>query len=611
MNIMKINRIRLLILAALLAWPGNIFQIQAQQEPDSIIMQAMQDELLRNIDSLYVEDMARPFFIAYSIADVRLSYASATLGALKSSGERNYKDWHVRLMVGDYDLNDENFVAPQAQEMTYENGVDMPVDADYYGIRRSLWLTTNRVYNAAAKTYRNKIRLIDQKKLDTTDIDLPDFSRAPAVEYDESPVKTSWSLRMLESVVRDLSALFSGRADIYSSDVRVRVFESMVHFINSEGTQLRYPFVITTLSVAASTMTPDSENLSESITWVRHTPEELPGMDTLAADVRQLIAYIEELRNAPRFEDEYTGPVLLLDDEASKTFSNVLFGGSDNLIASRGDLHSSSQMDMYYARSSNDFESRIGKLVVSKDLTVTAEPAMHSWQGTSLLGHYEVDAEGVVPPDSMLLIENGILHTMLNGRTPTRSVPLSNGHMRHEYSVSGLSQSVGPGVIYIRATGGLAMDSLHKKLKHTAGEYGHDYAYLIRPLGVSSNHKPRAVYRIHLESGTQELIRSVTVSSADLRALKKPLGISDKTLVWNTLWSGYSGNSASGMPVSFITPSGLLLDDIKLSSRRKALTSRLPIVDNPSGLNDPSEEDVSGPAESSLPEKNPGNGQID
>ena len=144
----------LLITLIILLIP-NILSAQ-QTSSDSIIMSAMRDELYRNIKGLHTKDFDDPFFIAYTIANVENAQIIGTLGALVRSDEYKYKDWQIRLMVGDYEINDENFSSSQPEETMFRPSIDMPVEDDYAGIRRSLWLTTNNVYFSAAQTYKNE-----------------------------------------------------------------------------------------------------------------------------------------------------------------------------------------------------------------------------------------------------------------------------------------------------------------------------------------------------------------------------------------------------------------------------------------------------------------------
>lgn len=560
---------------------GIVLSAKAQTQKDSIIMAAMKDELTRNIKFLADDEFAPPFFIAYSLADAKITYASASLGALNTSGERSYKDWNVRVMVGDYQLNDENFVSAQPGDYSFEGSVKMPLDADYYGIRRSFWLTTNNVYNSAARTYHNKVTLLEHQKLDSSTIDIPDFSRAPLVKIMEPSPSLNYSKEQLENMVRTLSAEFDGNADIHNSMISATVFESTVFFVNSEGTEVQYPLVISTLSVNARTMADDSDRISRSLSYVAKTPEDLPSLGLMKADIALLIDHIKELRSSPRFDEEYSGPVLYLGGESAKVFGQVLFSGSNSLIAAREELHSNTQMNVFYSKNPNGLESKIEKLVISKDFTVLAEPSLSEFMSVPLIGSFKVDAEGVTPPDSLVLIKEGILKTLLNNRTPSRNILHSNGHNRFSYSYSGLSSEIGPGVIHIESEKGESLDNLKQKLIEKAEEAGLEYVIVIRPLETESTNKPRIVSRIWIDSGKEEIIRSARIGAPDMRNLKHPLGYSNSSIVLNTLWAGYGGDGSTGIPVSFIAPDALLVDDIEVSSFQKALTSMLPIIDNP------------------------------
>ena len=76
-----------------------------------------------------------------------------------------------------------------------------------------------------------------------------------------------------------------------------------------------------------------------------------------------------------------------------------------------------------------------------------------------------------------------------------------------------------------------------------------------------------------------------------LDKLRQIPGISDTQTVYNTLLNNsYSehtmsvrsvGASASGLPVSFIVPEALLLDNIQLAGVQKPISGKLPAVSNP------------------------------
>jgi len=578
-NIRKLALV--LLLGKLIALNGF-----SAEPADSIIQSALRDELIRNFNNLHAEGFDKPFFIAYTLADAKITYSNATLGALINSGERVFKDWNVRVMVGNYDINDENFSGTQSDETAYLGSIDMPIDADYDGIRRSLWLTTNRVYNSATRIYKEKKALIEHKQLKDSDLEIPDFSHSDTIKYKKPSPVLKYSQEDLENITRELSAIFRTYPEVFNSGVNCNVFESTVFFINSEGTEVQFPFNITSLTISAGVMTDDSDKIRRQIGYTVNNPEDLPNIDKIREDIFLLLDDLHKLKAVDRFEDEYVGPVLIVGNAVALNLSRALFNGSNNLIAFRESLQSSRQMNMYYEESSNNLENRIGKPVLSKKLTITAEPRLKDYQGMPLLGSYSIDAEGVEAPEKLILVQNGELVTLLNGRTPTRNVPESNGHMRFSYGFGGLTKQVGPGVIRVSSSETHSQEELKKMLLEKAKDEGLDYAIIIRSTEVSASLKPYEVYKVSTETGEEELLRSVKLHSPTLKSLKRVMGVSDRELVYNGLLSSFNGNGQGGIPASFIVPDALLLEDFEMESYRRPLTSDLPIVENPVGKDD-------------------------
>ena len=89
---------------------------------------------------------------------------------------------------------------------------------------------------------------------------------------------------------------------------------------------------------------------------------------------------------------------------------------------------------------------------------------LKTYQGSELIGNFDSDAEGVVPKDTLVLVENGILKSLYNGRTPTRNIKGSNGHWRYKFRGGILTSDLGPGVLFITAKEGKPLDKLKKTL---------------------------------------------------------------------------------------------------------------------------------------------------
>lgn len=545
----------------------------------------MRDELSRNLQELLTEDMDKPFFIAYTIADARLTQISASLGALNYSKERKYKDWNVRLMAGDYKINDENFSSAQPADVVLRQSIRMPIENDYEGIRKSLWLTTNNLFYSASRSYKNKMALIENKQISESDLQIEDFSVEAPIKKKIFGSDIDCNRADLENKARELSALFDEIPDVFTSKVKISLFESTVYFINSEGSEIQFPLSIATLSVQARSMTYDSDRLNKKIHYIAGSLSELPSDKSIKEDIQKMLDNLLALKSIPRFEDDYFGPVLVIGEVAAETIEKFLFTGSDALISNRETLQSGNLQSVYYTRNPNSLQAKIGKTVISNDLTVTAEPYLKEYDGYKLLGSFNVDAEAVIPPEKLVLIENGVLKTLLNGRTPSREIPNSNGHMRFDYSQRGLNKMVGPGVIRISAKNGISIEKMKEELIRQAKELGLEYALMIRSLDVGGSSKPFNFYKINIQTGEEELTRAVRLRNLSLYSLRRSPVFSESVLVHNTLLSRQRQNSdaLSGIPSSFIMPEAILLKEVELESYRKPLTSLLPLIDNPVG----------------------------
>ncbi|NJK94194.1 MAG: hypothetical protein HC905_03995 [Bacteroidales bacterium] len=225
----------------------------------------------------------------------------------------------------------------------------------------------------------------------------------------------------------------------------------------------------------------------------------------------------------------------------------------------------------------------------SADLTVKALSKMNKYGNTPLIGSFGVDADGVIPPEEITLIENGILKTLLNDRTPTRMVPQSNGHRRYAYFSNGVSYITGPGVIEVTGKNQSSPEELKKQLIEKAKDEGLDYAIIVKRVDRTMGGFPTEIYKVAVSDGKETLIRPLSNSSLSLSTLRKCIGISNRQTAYNTMLnlgpaSGGFGTfipDISGLPVSFIAPDGILIEEMDLKGLPKNLSLEKPIVPSP------------------------------
>ncbi|NJK94196.1 MAG: hypothetical protein HC905_04005 [Bacteroidales bacterium] len=101
-----------------------------------------------------------------------------SLGSIILSDENKLNTEMIRVMVGNYKINDENF-ENENNNIRYNGGnISLPLDHDYYGIRRTFWIQTDKVYKAAGETFKNKLYILKRNNIPLDSL-VPDFSEAP------------------------------------------------------------------------------------------------------------------------------------------------------------------------------------------------------------------------------------------------------------------------------------------------------------------------------------------------------------------------------------------------------------------------------------------------
>ena len=569
---MKIKSIttRILWLLFILMISFSIIQAQSKTTRE-IILSAMKDELSRNMKQLQLEHLQKPFFISYTIRDIRTMEVSATLGSIINSDEDHFRNHNVRVMVGDYKLTDENFQDPGStgfQNTLLQGTDDLPLDDDYYGIRRALWISTDWVYKSASEKYERKKAAIEQQELTEEEKSLEDFSRAPVVKYIEPPGQFVLNRAKWETIAKEISVVFKNYPDIYSSRVRFFFFQADAFFINSEGTEVVQPLTIVYSIINAGTQAIDGDPLNDMMVYVGTVPQDLPSSQSIKQDVKQMAENLVMLRTAPVFEESYTGPVMFENQAVAELIAQQLFERSGTLLAYRTPITAGRTSGR--GMPSQSLEDKIGTRILARDLTIKALPTMETFSGVRLIGSYKVDEEGVRPPDEIILVENGFLKTLLNNRTPTLKVKESNGHDRSVINLGRYASSrLGPSVIQMTTSDGKPVAEMKNELLQLAKDEGLEYGILIRKVMSLSN--PILIYRVNVEDGEEQLVRSAMLSNFSLSSLRRVYSASTEQFLYQR----------GGVPASYIVPQALIFEELEIEQQKRSYTPKLPVVSSP------------------------------
>jgi hypothetical protein len=607
-------------LAAFFVFFPATFTLAQKSSAREIIQRAMREEMQRNIQRLQMENLQRPFFISYAIRDVKTMAVAATLGALVSSDEDHFRRHSVRVMVGDYHRTDENFQAGGTWRQTLLQGADaLPIEDDYNGIRRALWIATDNVYKRASEIYERKKAALEQQTLTEEEKALDDFAKAPVLKFSEPPQTFVMQRAAWEKTAKELSAVFRNFPDIYASQVQVYFYQAEVYFLNSEGTETQHPLTLAMVQINASTQAAgDGEPLADHELFYANVPEDLPTLEVMKKAATTMAEDLAALRNAPVFEDSYSGPVMFADQAAAELVAQRLFTGTSGLLAHRRPLRMRSEHPAEHPsehpgqRSFEEtLEDKINTRIISKDLTIKATPKLQAFAGQKLIGAYQVDEEGFKPPDEIVLVENGTLKTLLSNRIPTKAVRESNGHQRPVIG-TGAGSSLGPSVIAVNTIAGKSPAEMKRQLLEMAKAEGLEYTVLVRKIkspasgsegrvdpmaffamaragqdGASLS-EPILLYRVWVKDGREELVRSVKLGSLPLSSLRRMASASQEHKVYNTLVASGGGFfmmgpafSVSGIPASFIVPQALIFEELEVKKEQREFTPKLPVVPSP------------------------------
>lgn len=505
----------------------------------NVVQRAMRDEIDRSMKELQLDTLQKPCYVSCSINEVTLYNMTAVLGGIINSNELKNRVKGNRVLVGTYELNDESldnnlFSSPEM------NDIQVPLDDDYLGVRRALWVSIDNVYKNAARQHAKNVETWKEQKKPLAEIPHRVFAKIPAKNIQDSRQFALFNKSEWETNLRQLTQRFV-KSDYPASNLSLNYIQGYDYFESSEGTSLKLPVQRATLQLAIIGRDEEGELVFDQAFWAATHPDELPDLTQLEADIEARLKKLEARKKTVKFDDNYTGPVLLEGSSVADFMSAVLFMGRERLLFD----NNIPSLTGYRNDTRNSMESRIGKSVAASSLSVKALPHTKEYQGVKLLGAFIADSEGVVPPDEVTLIDKGILKDLLNDRSLTSSTQTANGHRD------------GPGVIRISVSEQLNAKQLKEKLIAQAKEEGLEYALILRNenfgrIGMFN------IYKVNLETGAEEFQRQARFNSLTFRNLRK-ISATTGDAAYNL-----PGFGAEGGFTSYIVPQSMLIGEVEI-----------------------------------------------
>jgi len=506
------------------------------------ILRSLQAEMARSKAQLHLDNSASPYFIDYRVVDIDGWQADAALGGVRNETHSRIRFVLVQVRLGDYKQDNSSDHGEGAFEV-------LPVDDNNeQAFRFALWRATDKAYKQAVERLTDKPARLNQL---TVDHPLDYFARA-------EPVQSLLPLAQLKVEHEPWLARLRQASGLYIADPKVQLFEASLNFqavnryyVNSAGTVVRNGEQLYHLVLNGNTQAEDGMRLERSHSFTSSSLADLPSDATFQQSAATLLASLKQLRDAPLADEDFHGPVLLSADASATVFSSLI---GDNLLGHKPELGQN-------ARVRGQFASNYKTRVLPDFLTLVDDPSLASLDGASLLGHYDVDDEGV-KAQAVPLVQKGVLVNYLLGRQPIRDFPSSNGHGRANLPLSWPAPALGN--LMVTSTQAFDPAELKQKLIAICKDRGLDYGYLIQTMAGARN--PRLIYRVWANDGHQELVRGALLGDLDQRSMRS-----------NIVAAGndrYVDNQMQPVPHSIVAPS-ILFDDLEVK-RQTSNKDKLP-----------------------------------
>jgi len=547
---------------ALLAGPPDPPEASAKRSP---VLAAMEAELDRSIKALKAQEPPA-YFVGYTVTDTQRADVSGSNGALLTSTEGRNRWLEVSVRTGSYTLDNSHKVGDR-QQANGGPGIAVPVDDDAAVLRRSIWLETNKQYEASAEALI-KIKTGKEVKVETAEGKAPDFSREDPHTYIGQQVSIEVDRKPWEEKVRAYTKAFRDSKAVINSIVTFSGQAQNDYQVNSEGTQLQFGQIRYRLELFIQGKAPDGMDIDRyyNFDWVN--PSEAPDDKGVYAAEATMRKELEGLVAAP-INDPTVGPALLTG-RAAAVFFHEVFGHRDE---------GHRQKDVTEGQT---FSNKVGEQILPSFLSIVDDTTKKALGSQELLGYYQFDDEGV-PAQRVTLVDHGVLKNFEMSRSPLADFPKSNGHGRRQLGATPVSRQ---GNLIVESSKTVTNAELRAKLIELIKAQNKPYGLLIDDIAggftFTGRGQPQAfqvlplvVYKVFADGRPDELVRGVDIVGTPLAALTKIVATGDTTEVFN----GYCGAESGSVPVSAASPA-ILTSELEVQ-KKESSTDRPPILPAP------------------------------
>ncbi len=544
----------------------------ANDSESDIVLKAMKSEMARTMNKLRLDDLKKPYFVSYYIADSTSYYVSASFGDIKSKSLSVSRYGKADIRIGSKKFDNSHYIGNNFSDYKPFSG-NLPIENDYDAIRRSLWLLSDKAYKDSLQKYSQKDSYRQKRNIKEIYGDMTDEEIQTYIEEPKKP--EDFDFEYYCGKIKELSNLFRAYPKLQSSDISFDWGLNIRRFINSEGSVYRnYPAGVTIIA-SLSSQNKDGYAISTSKEFMYEKPSDIDfvklrkDIDKMAKDYSK--AALSENINF------YVGPAIFMDEAASEFFNQLFV---KNISFSPMPWAEKDSYLKYYYEIPK-LADKIGMRIFPPFISAYDNPLEEKYKNTVLMGNYKIDEEGVAP-EKLELIKRGKLRNIYLSRTPYKEFTKSNGHGRMS---SDSFSTAGAGNVFINSKKKVSYDKLKKKLVQMGRDLELDYVVIIKKVRAhKSNQKylgdPVLAYKLDLKTKRETPLSRVEFEGITLRALRDIVLTSDKSEVYNFFQGNPYGYSGGRYSTSIISPFAILVGEIELKKTDEK-PDKLPYLKHP------------------------------
>ena len=491
---MKSTIYKFLFIILLIFFTSGILKSELDTDP---VLKAIKLEVDRSKEGLKKDSLAQPFFISLLVSETNFQYTYST-----SFGKKNEEMTNTRIsrkgnpliLVGSYHRT-QNFRGSS-------NSFPLPPSDSEMALRSAIWMNLDNAYKSAAKNYVDKMAWLKQEKQTDEELALDDFEKRVATTYYQEPKNQKFDFEPIRKLSLKTSKLLVEKVKaekLIVENLRTgfRFSNDLNRYYDTEGSMYKYPQQNGSFNITLSGVTKDGEDVSSYRSFRMNDLSKFPTSAELETAVNDVVEEYKLKFTTENSDEPYMGPVLIVNGQVENVVKQII----NNLFTSPKNRFTNG----------NHYQNLSGVRVLSKQLSLSVH---YGHTAQSIPGVKRdlapIDPQAVIPPDSIILVQNGILKDMLTSRQPVKKFLKSNGNMRNGNLLEG--------VVTLKGNEQFDYEQIKKMLIEEARLQGLEFAYIVH--GDDKLH-----LKVNVETGEEiPFIASINLGQT-IKTMRRVMGV--------------------------------------------------------------------------------------